>query len=378
MSNHWGGELLNDALILAETQGFFEGHSSEKIRGLMIKLVELAVNRRDCNAYEILDEIGPRHGLCFCCLNAASKFSPDGYCPTCSAEWEADEDDDEESSGLIFLPSECSIPFDNLNPAQVEQKAYLQAQLRKMQPAAGQFLVARFSGPRHPKADVENLLFYNIGNDCFSSALKYGVQFEAISDPSSSQCFYTYQLDRSTKLDRPRSWKRTDRLAAVDEVKISAPNDRWAEQIWLTLRTARPLSEVAYQGPFGVTLSVRSAAGVDPKLGPEQLKKLLDGLVSAYQWHSQDKQLAEACERLSQRTGHPAQQLHELLCDSAGAVLGSPGELLRVYRSDVMWNPDDHLCVAGTVQWSQGTQPEWTLSGEIWSLKANPGWRTSS
>ena len=156
MSNHWGGELLNEALILAETQGFFEGHSSEKIRGLMIKLVELAVKRHDCNAYEILDEIGPRHGLCFCCLNAASKFSPDGYCPTCSAEWEADEDDDEEeSSGLVFLPCERSIPFDNLNPRQVEQKAYLQAQLRELQPTAGQFLVAEFSGPRHPKADVE-------------------------------------------------------------------------------------------------------------------------------------------------------------------------------------------------------------------------------
>ena len=185
-------------------------------------------------------------------------------------------------------------------------------------------------------------------------------------------------MDRSTKLDRPRSWKRVDRLASLDEVKISAPNDRWAEQIWWNLRTARPLSKVVYQGPFGVTLSLRSAAGVEPKLGPEQLKKLLDGLVSAYQWHSKDKQLAEACDRLSQRTGHPAKQLKELLCDSVGAVLGSPGELLRVYRSGIKWNPDDHLCVAGTVRWSQGTEPEWTLSGEIWSLKANPGWRTSS
>ena len=57
-----------------------------------------------------------------------------------------------------------------------------------------------------------------------------------------------------------------------------------------------------------------------------------------------------------------------MLCDAAGAVLGTPGVLLAVYREGVKWNPDDHHCVAGTLQWSEGREQDWSLSGEIWSL----------
>lgn len=370
MSNHWGGELLNQALTLAEAHGFFEKHSPEKVRTLLVELVNMAVEQHDCNAHEILDQIGPRHGLCFYCLKAASEFDDEGICPTCSVELGVG-DEEEEIPGL-FVSLDGSIPFDNLRPWQIAERAQMQSHLSEFEPRPGQLLIAQYSGPKHPRSDVENLLFYNIGSECFRSAFKYGLQFEQMSRPT-SRCEYRYHLADPDQALKPQSWSRVERLASFTELAIPAPNARWAHQVWHSVRTARIPAESVYRGPFEVVLNLRSPAGTVPKIGPARLKKLLDGLVSAYQWNSQDKQLSVACDRLARETGRPAQQLRELLCDSQGAVLGSPGELLRPYREGVQWNPDDHQCVAGTVKWLQGTDAHWILSADIWSLEAIDG-----
>jgi len=75
----------------------------------------------------------------------------------------------------------------------VIDRAFLQNYLKELVPEPGQILVARYSGPKHPKSDVENLLFYNIGSSCFESAFRYGVQFEEMSKPTELS-EYRYQF----------------------------------------------------------------------------------------------------------------------------------------------------------------------------------------
>ena len=271
---------------------------------------------------------------------------------------------------MISLSLERPIPFDNLRPEQLEERTKVQGLLRLLQPGPGQLLIAHYSGPKHPKSDAENLLFYNIGNTCFAPAFRYGLQFEECS-VRTLRSEYRYQV--SEPAPGPSSWRRISRLADFAEIILPTPNDRWAHQVWLSLRLARLPEAAVHQGPFEVSLNLRSPVGVAPKLGPEKVKKLLDGLVAAYQWDAKGRNVEEACARLAKQTGRSAEKLRELLCDSSGAVLGSPGELLAVYRQGIKWNPDDHHCVAGTVKWSEGQGANWTLSGEIWSLEAAHG-----
>ncbi|MFN8614050.1 MAG: hypothetical protein U0931_41345 [Vulcanimicrobiota bacterium] len=268
---------------------------------------------------------------------------------------------------MVEMSLDRPIPFDQLKPEQAEQRAQMQANLRELCAGPGQVLVAHYSGPKHPKSDVENLLLYNIGNGCFAGALKHGVQFEEKSSRS-VRSEYRYQLAEPSA--RPTSWRRTAQLAQFEKVRIPAPNSRWAHQIWLSLRSARLSGGNVHRGPFEVEVRLQTPAGVTASLQPEKIKKLLDGLVSAYQWESRSRQLGEVCARLSALTGQPAERLSELLCEPSGAVLGTPGELLAVYRQGIKWNPDDHHCVAGTVTWAAGPDQEWSLSGRIWSLQA--------
>jgi len=69
--NHAGGELLNDVLHLLERESIFQTLGLEKTQALLIEITTLAQDEYDCNAGEILDEIGVRHELCFCCLKPA-------------------------------------------------------------------------------------------------------------------------------------------------------------------------------------------------------------------------------------------------------------------------------------------------------------------
>lgn len=271
---------------------------------------------------------------------------------------------------MISLSLERPIPFDNLSSQQLEERTKLQVLLRQLNPGQGQLLIAHYSGPKHPKSDAENLLFYNIGNTCFASALRYGLQFEECS-MRTLRSEYRYQVAKPATT--PDSWRRISRLADFAEIILPAPNDRWAHQVWLNLRRARLPGAAIHQGPFEVALDLRSPTGAPAKLGPDKVKKLLDGLVTAYQWDARGRNVAEACARLAKHTGGSAHQLRALLCDSAGAVLGTPGELLAVYRQGIKWNPDDHHCVAGTVKWCEGHGASWSLSGEIWSLEPISG-----
>ena len=86
MSNHSGSYLLNEVLTILEKRKVFDFLGKEATRDMVLQIVRKA-ERYDCNSSEILDEIGPRVGLCYYCLTPQSDFVED-VCRKCYSSWE--------------------------------------------------------------------------------------------------------------------------------------------------------------------------------------------------------------------------------------------------------------------------------------------------
>lgn len=76
MSNHSGSYMLNSVLEIVKEIGISELIGKEKYRELALELIKLG-NRNDCNAGEILEDIGREVGLCYCCLEASDDIEDD-------------------------------------------------------------------------------------------------------------------------------------------------------------------------------------------------------------------------------------------------------------------------------------------------------------
>ena len=81
MSNHSGSYMLNEILRTPELQTVFQDIGIEKTQSLILKILQIS-NDYDCNSGEILDKIGERFGICYCCKQKANKFI-DAVCQSC-------------------------------------------------------------------------------------------------------------------------------------------------------------------------------------------------------------------------------------------------------------------------------------------------------
>ncbi len=77
--------MLNDILQLLEKRGVFSQIGLEASQQLTLGIVQLA-RKYDCNAGEILDEIGERLSLCIWCLSAKQDLN-EGICSDCRKQY---------------------------------------------------------------------------------------------------------------------------------------------------------------------------------------------------------------------------------------------------------------------------------------------------
>ncbi len=81
MSNHSGSYMLNEILKTLLSHSVFESLETEKTQSIVLALLKIS-NDYDCNPGEILEDIGERLGVCYCCSNAAQDFR-EGVCLNC-------------------------------------------------------------------------------------------------------------------------------------------------------------------------------------------------------------------------------------------------------------------------------------------------------
>ncbi|MEM9949732.1 MAG: hypothetical protein AAF810_27180 [Cyanobacteria bacterium P01_D01_bin.36] len=84
MSNHSGSYMLNEVLTILEDEAVFEFWGKAKTQEISKKIVQIGYDY-GCSSGEILENIGARIGLCYCCVKSASSLK-NGLCRTCFGE----------------------------------------------------------------------------------------------------------------------------------------------------------------------------------------------------------------------------------------------------------------------------------------------------
>ncbi|MGB7359505.1 MAG: SIMPL domain-containing protein [Mycobacterium sp.] len=275
-------------------------------------------------------------------------------------------------SAIVRAWADDYIRFENLPAWQKDLRDEIRSRCRELEPSADQVLHATFFGAKHPKADIENLLLYNIGT--FNEAGGNGIRFEHGSgvplgpDDAEYRFGYRYALaDRSGAFD---SWRQGRRLVSFGWTDLGAfAGEKKLSQVWLALSRGqlevdKPASP---DSPFAVRVEVRPPRGVQPVWGG-LVKGIFDGVISALHGHSDRTVLPEVAALLATVLPADSVEIEEHLLDQRRAVLGAVCRLVAPYRDGVKWNPSDHLCVAGELLGAEPVDDRWAIKGDVFEV----------
>ena len=276
-------------------------------------------------------------------------------------------------SAVVEAWADDYIRFERRPIWQEHLRTEIRTRCRQLEPTAGQVLHATFFGAKHLNADVENLALYNI--DSFKVAGRNGIRFElgAAVPPAPDGAEYPFCYRYALA---PRSGDFADSqqgrtLASFDWTDLGAfAGDKKLAQVWLAL--ARGQVEVADparapETPFAVRVQVRPPHGHHPVWGG-LVKGIFDGVVCAFQAHTDTAVLPDVVARLATVLPADSAEIEELLFDQRWAVLGVVPRLVRPYGDGVIWDPADHLCVAGELLPAEPVDRRWAIKGEIVEL----------
>ncbi|MGB0971996.1 MAG: hypothetical protein ACPGVG_13695, partial [Mycobacterium sp.] len=130
------------------------------------------------------------------------------------------------------------IRFEHLAPWQQHLRNEIRNACGQLEPSPDQVMHATFFGDKHARADVENLVLYNI--DTFKAAGRNGIRFEhgAVmpSAPGRAEYRYCYSYSLAPRAESFSHWRRGDMLASFDWTNLGAfTGDKKLAQVWLAL-----------------------------------------------------------------------------------------------------------------------------------------------
>ncbi len=99
------------------------------------------------------------------------------------------------------------------------------------------------------------------------------------------------------------------------------------------------------------------------------VKSVFDGVVSAFQAHSDTSGITELAARVSRTLQADPADIQALLIDPQQAALGAKPRLLHRRGQGVQWSPADDLCVAGELLAETSTASTWAIKGKIVELE---------
>jgi hypothetical protein len=249
--------------------------------------------------------------------------------------------------------------------------AEIKTRCRQLEPSAGQVLHATFFGAKHAKADVENVALYYI--DSFAIPGRNGIRFEhgaAVPPaPDGTEYPFCYRYALAPRSGSFADWQPGRTLASFDWTDLGAfAGKKRPAQVWLAL--ARGRVEVSEPGcapetPFAVRVHVRPPHGRPPRVNSDLVKGVFDGVICAFQAHTDTAVLPDVVARLVRVLPADPVAIEEQLLDQRRAVLPVVPRLVYPYRGDVKWDPADHLCVAGELLPAEPVGPGWAIRGEL-------------
>jgi hypothetical protein len=249
-------------------------------------------------------------------------------------------------------------------------RSAIKCRCRQLGPAAGQVLHATFFGDKDERADVENVVLYGI--DSFAVAGANGIRFELDESvtpaPSGAEYPFGYRYEL-----RPRScgfhgWQQGRQLAEFGWTDLGAfAGEKLAAQVWLAVSRGQltVAESICDRGTaFAVKVEVRPPHRHRRVLG-NLVKGIVDGVVAAFQAHTDMTILHEAASRLAASLAADPAEIGRHLLDRRRAVLGAVPRLVRLSDSGVVWAPADELCVAGELLRAEPVNAHWAIRGEV-------------
>ena len=267
------------------------------------------------------------------------------------------------------------IRYGERRPAWKRQvREAIRTSCRRLEPPARHVLHATFFGDKPSDADIENLALYNI-DESFTVAGRNGIRFEhgdpvVPKAPGGAQYPFCYRYEVVPRGSTFRHWQTARAVASFGWTDLGAfVDEKRVAQVWLALsRASVEVSEpLAPETPFAVRVEVRPPHGRPPVWGGS-MKKIFDGVISAFQADIQRPDLPEIVARLANYLPAVPDEIEEHLLDERQAVLGVVTRLVYLRGAGVQWNPSDHLCVAGELLAAEPAGPSWVIKGEIVEL----------
>lgn len=278
-----------------------------------------------------------------------------------------------EDSAVVEAWADDYVPHDHRTARQDDLRYEIRNRCRQLEPAPDQVLHATFFGHKPTNADIENLLLYNI-DESFKRAGRNGIRFEHGAAVPASPHGVDYRFGYRYAL-APRSgtfdhWNKQRTLASFDWIQLGAfDGEPTLARVWLALSRARlqtnsttPASAVKI--PFGIRVEVRPPHGA-PWIPGRLTKSLVDGVISAFQAHTDTVILPEVIVRLAKSLSVDPEEIQKHLLDQRHAVLGPTPRLVYPYRENVKWDPADHWCLAGEVVAAPALDSGWAIKGEL-------------
>jgi hypothetical protein len=259
------------------------------------------------------------------------------------------------------------------NPNAEEEKRY-RADLRERiaRLTAGPSLHATYICRRWPlKADVENLLFYNVrmrqqdfGDRRFLSfERRVADELPACGSITNARAYIRYEVGEHSADPVSGSMIAECEPISCEKRDFNDPGRLWKlskEAIWRSSKTAW------FGGEFKAELVM---SGPKPLNIVGLVKKVLDGFLSALHYRREaDFDFKELVDRLANKYRWDRNEVHGLLIQQAHAVLGH-FHVPRCYRRDcadsLMWSPRDDLLTFCRIVHEVSDGPDWKLRGRL-------------
>ncbi len=255
----------------------------------------------------------------------------------------------------------------------------LREAISKLPLQTGEILHAVYRSDVRSFADVENILFYNVGTGRFADLASKGLRFERsyLAPPSHSavpenSSLHYHWYGPCLPGETYRHWARGETLASWSVPSVALRPAPSAGDVWLGMKEALSVTTSEISEPpdnFGLTVRVSPPAGARVNLGG-LVKALLDGIIAGLHAHDGSK-LDEVASRLATRLDAEPHDIRSALMDSTHAILGQRS-LLHPFGKYVQWNPADDLLVAGELEVATEPTAEGSsgFSGELYRVQS--------
>jgi hypothetical protein len=149
--------------------------------------------------------------------------------------------------------------------------------------------------------------------------------------------------------------------------------DKIPAHVWLALarrRGGEPEPSLTAGTSFAVKAEIRPPYGQSPRLSAELVKGIIDGVVSAFQAHTDTSTSGQVAARLANVLPAGPAEIEDLLLERRWAVLGLVRRLVYLRDGAVQWNPGDDWCDAGELLAAEPTPADtgWAITGQIIEL----------